>query len=698
MPNYNFLIIIFGIILITLITFFLKSKKRHLNIIILLIITVFLFSFFKPSLIFSNSITAGGDTASHYYTASFLKNELFPKSAGWTMGNYAGYPILQFYFPLPFMLMVLLSYIIPLQVAFKIVTVLGTFLLPISVYYILKLLDFKFPTPILGAIFSLAFLFNEENSMWGGNIPSTLAGEFSHSLSLSLSVLFFGTLYYALTKYPKNKKLLILNSILFTLISLSHIYTMFIASLSSLFLLSRNFKKRFIYMTIMYSISLLLMSFWIIPFFLNIQYTTAYNINWNFNSFFEVVPIILIPFFILGIIGILYLLIFHINKNESHEETNHKIIYLLSPLILSFFFFGIANHIGLVDIRFLIVIYLWSIILAAIGTSYLLILIFKYIPKLKSEKSKKVFPLIILILTLIFINANTTFIPSWIKWNYEGFEGKASWPEFVEINKFLEGTVQDPRVVYEHSHFNDKFGTERAFESLPLFSGRSTLEGVYMQSSISSPFIFYIQSEISEKRSCPFWNNYQCTSINLNKASQHLKMFNVLHYIVRSDKIKSELVNNSNYNLLKKTNDYEIYKINGNTNKYVTPLKNEPILLVLNNFQDWKQISYEWFTKGDLDTHLVFSKKSDDNFILTENQNNLNVSTLKKVELESCKIDEEVKNNEINIKTDCINKPVLIKVSYHPGWKVQGADKIYLVSPSFMLIYPTEENVRLYFN
>tara|TARA_Y100000310_G_C20477334_1_gene713034 strand:- start:384 stop:911 length:528 start_codon:yes stop_codon:yes gene_type:complete len=175
-------------------------------------------------------------------------------------------------------------------------------------------------------------------------------------------------------------------------------------------------------------------------------------------------------------------------------------------------------------------------------------------------------------------------------------------------------------------------------------------------------------------------------------------MFNVLHYIVRSDKIKSELVNNSNYNLLKKTNDYEIYKINGNTNKYVTPLKNEPILLVLNNFQDWKQISYEWFTKGDLDTHLVFSKKSDDNFILTENQNNLNVSTLKKVELESCKIDEEVKNNEINIKTDCINKPVLIKVSYHPGWKVQGADKIYLVSPSFMLIYPTEENVRLYFN
>ena len=696
--DYNFLIIIFGSILITFITLFFKSNKKFLNIIILILITLFLFTVFKPSLIFSNTITAGGDTASHYYTASYLKNELFPKSSGWTMGNYAGFPILQFYFPLPFIIMVLLSYIIPLQVAFKLVTILGTFLLPISVYYMLKLLDFKFPTPILGAIFSLAFLFNEANSMWGGNIPSTLAGEFSHSLSIALSVFFFGTLYYSMVKHPKNKKLLILNSLLFVTVSLSHIYTTFIAALSSLFLLSNHFKKRFIYMILMYSLSFILISFWIIPFLLNIPYTTAYNINWNFNSFFEVIPPILIPFFILGIIGLFYLLIFHKNKDESIKETNHKIIYLISPLILSFFFFGIANHIGLVDVRFIIVIYLWSIVLASIGTSYLLKLIMKFIPKLKSEKTKKVFPLIILILIMIFVNINTSFIPHWIKWNYEGFESKPSWPQYVEINKFLQGSVQDPRVVYEHSPLHDKFGTERAFESLPLFSGRSTLEGVYMQSSISSPFIFYIQSELSEKRSCPFWNNYQCTQINLNKAAQHLEMFNVLHYIVRSDKIKTEIKNNTNYELLKTIEEYEIYKIKTNSNKYVIPLKKEPILVELDNFHDWKKISYEWFTSGDLNTHLVFSKKPDIQFKLTENKESLNTSILKKVNIESCKVDEEIKNNEINLKTDCINKPVLIKISYHPNWKVEGANKIYLVSPSFMLIYPTKENVRLHYN
>jgi tetratricopeptide (TPR) repeat protein len=36
-------------------------------------------------------------------------------------------------------------------------------------------------------------------------------------------------------------------------------------------------------------------------------------------------------------------------------------------------------------------------------------------------------------------------------------------------------------------------------------------------------------------------------------------------------------------------------------------------------------------------------------------------------------------------------------MSYHPNWRVEGADGIYLVSPSFMLIYPKNERVRLYY-
>ena len=205
------------------------KKQTILDIVILLSILIFLLFYFKPSLLLTKTITSGGDTASHYPTAEYLRDNLLPKGkiSGWTQGNYAGTPLFQFYFPLAFILIAVLSYLIPLQIAFKLITVLGTFLLPLAVYLSYKYMKFKHPLPILASLFTLPFLFMEANSMWGGNIPSTLAGEFSHSLSLALAMIFFGALYQGITE----KKYIIRNSLLLTAIGLTHVYTLFIISI-----------------------------------------------------------------------------------------------------------------------------------------------------------------------------------------------------------------------------------------------------------------------------------------------------------------------------------------------------------------------------------------------------------------------------------------------------------------------------------
>jgi uncharacterized membrane protein len=173
------------------------KKEPLIDLSFLLIIFAFLFTYFDPKLLFLKTIVTGGDTASHYYTAQYLREELLPKGKiiGWLPGNYAGFPLFQFYFPLPFVIAVILSLFVSLEIAFKITTVLGIFLLPISAYFSFKLMKFSFPIPIFGALVTLPFLFMEANSMWGGNILSTLAGEFSYSLGFSLSILFIGSMY-----------------------------------------------------------------------------------------------------------------------------------------------------------------------------------------------------------------------------------------------------------------------------------------------------------------------------------------------------------------------------------------------------------------------------------------------------------------------------------------------------------------------
>ena len=83
-------------------------SKAHrdpiIDVIVLIAIFAYIASFINPEIFFSSTITAGGDTASHYNAAKYLKEYLLPhgKIIGWEPGNYAGFPLFQFYFPLPF--------------------------------------------------------------------------------------------------------------------------------------------------------------------------------------------------------------------------------------------------------------------------------------------------------------------------------------------------------------------------------------------------------------------------------------------------------------------------------------------------------------------------------------------------------------------------------------------------------------------
>ena len=649
------------------------KKKNLIDLVILIFIFLFLLSFFEPRFLFSLTTTTGGDTASHYPTAVYLKEVLLTKGKimGWDQGNYAGFPIFYHYFPLTFMLMVILSYLIPMSMAFKLVSVLGIFLLPVCVYFAFRLLRYQFPVPIIAATFSLAFLFMEANSMWGGNIPSTLAGEYSYGLSLALMLLFFGNIYDGIES--KNK--VVSNALLVFLMGLSHGYTLiFSGVISAFFLITRKaFWDNFKYLCKVFGLGALLLSFWLVPFFANLPYVTSYVTRWQIKSIFEAVPLILMPFFGLSLYS------FFVNRLD--RRTLYFGYVILACLILYY----VGPRIGMLDIRFIPFIQLYLVIF---GATFLLAFI-------KKIKILQLLPFIAFFAVLVWVLPNVTYIKGWVKWNYEGFESKAAWPLFQKINRHLSQT-QDGRVVYEHSPQHNVFGSERAFENLPYFAGRKTLEGLYMQSSISAPFVFYIQSEVSRVCSGPF-PQYKYTSLNLPAALPHLKMYNVTQYIARSPEAKRQAKTIPELRLEAVFEEYEIYGLTINDGHYVVPLNNEPVLF---ETRDWKKDFYEWFKVSNLNSiHLVYIQKSSekDQARFGLKADNLNFLPRKPIRLPAYSIQEEIRDEEIIFKTDLVGFPHLIKVSYHPNWKVEGADKIYLASPSFMLVYPDQNQVRLYF-
>jgi hypothetical protein len=608
--------------------------------------------------------------------------------SGWTPGNYGGFPILQFYFPLSFLIMCGLDTVLPLQIAFKWGTMMGTFLLPVAVYIMLRLLRCPFPGPAVGSALTIPFLFNAENSMWGGNLLSTLSGEFSYSLSLALTFILLGSLYRGCLAQRR----VILNALLVFLVGFSHGYTLLFAEGASLFFLftPHGFFRRLVYLCKVYGLGFLLLSFWLVPLLVFAKFTTPYHSVWQIDSFKAIVPVILLPVVIAAGIGGIGLLICHWRSfGSGNQNAVHVLGFLGFALVVAGVLFVLAPRIGVVDIRYVPAAQLVICSIAGLGLGWLG-------AGLRRWAMSGAYLLMLVGAILAWTGLHATRVPAWAKWNYEGFEAQSGWPLFQKINQTLKGTFQEPRVVFEHASEHNIFGSTRAFESLPLFAGRATLEGLYMQASISAPFIFYIQSEISSQKSCPF-KQYACTDMDFTRARRHLAMFNVSDLILRSPEAQAAIRSDPAYRLQHTLDHYQIWRLNGYRNRYVVPLTHEPVLF---DTKDWKNSSYQWFVRDDLlDTHLVFTEKPS---LVDRNRFKLHATSMDKVkkipmDAQDCRIKETIRKNEILIETNWTNKPLLIRVSYHPNWQVQGADKIYLVSPSFMLVFPNQEKVRLYY-
>lgn len=649
----------------------LQDINSYVDILILLICEAFIFFYIDPRLLLLKTITAGGDTASHYYTCVFLKDILLPKYKimGWMNANYAGFPVFYHYFPLPFVLVALLSYIIPMQISFKIITILGTILLPISVYIAFRLSKLPKPIPILAAVSCLAFLFNEKNSMWGGNIPSTLAGEFSFSLSLTIFCLLLGVFY----KGINERKFLFLNAVLIALMVLGHGYTFVMFCLIiCVFLIGRNWIYRVFYVGLSICLGVFFIGFWFIPFIGNLPWVTPYRLKWIFMSPYEIFPPILIPFFILGVAGIIV---------GIRHGFVHVLGFLFVTSVVGYFF---SYDFGLADIRFLT--------FAQLSLTLCSPLVFLLLRKTKTLST--ILTTAFIIGSFLWISSNTNYIKNWAKWNYSGFESKMAWGQAEHIFHFLRDNGQG-RVAYENSGLYDRFGTMRVFESLKLFSGRDTLEGLYMQSSITAPFVFYIQSEISKTPSGPF-PDYKITSVDIETASKHLEMFAVTQIIAISSEVKRLLKTSKDYTFQERFGDIEIFQVKNSSPNIVVPALYKPVAYTKDT---WKREFYEWFRNPQyLDVPLVkiYDPKDIQKFELRTDD--IKAIPIHRLDLLETNIIEDVSDEKIEFRTNLIGHPHIIRMSYHPNWKVTGAEKIYHIAPSFMLVFPSEPVVKLTFS
>lgn len=200
--------------------------------------SLFVLSQLHPRLLVTDTTPAGGDMGAHVWGPAYLRDHLLPSGrlSGWTPDWYSGFPAYHFYMVIPPLVIVALNaglspwlglplaavvvggawravrhrprlrswvlamaaivavslVALPYGVAFKLVTVSGLLALPLVAWALGRLLRAPEPVPPLLALATLPFLFDTNFTIYGGNIASTLAGEFSFAISLALGLLAVG--------------------------------------------------------------------------------------------------------------------------------------------------------------------------------------------------------------------------------------------------------------------------------------------------------------------------------------------------------------------------------------------------------------------------------------------------------------------------------------------------------------------------
>ena len=152
---------------------------------------------------------------------------------------------------------------IPYGVAFKIVAILGLVTLPFCCWAFGRLARFRYPIPELMALAALLFLFDESFTIYGGNVKSTMAGEFSFSIALSFAMLGLGLFARGL----QTGKYRSWAAIVLALAMLSHgIVLIFVVVAAVLLWLVWMDKTRFFYGLTVLGGASLLSAFWVVPF------------------------------------------------------------------------------------------------------------------------------------------------------------------------------------------------------------------------------------------------------------------------------------------------------------------------------------------------------------------------------------------------------------------------------------------------
>ena len=566
---------------------------------------------------------------------AYLRDHLLPNGqiSGWSNYWYNGFPIYRFYMVIPALMMVALNVIFPYGVAFKIVVCLGLVTLPFCCWAFGRLARFRYPVPELMALASLVFLFDESFSIYGGNVKSTMAGEFSFSIALSLAMLGLGLFARGLeTGKYRNWAAIVL-----ALAMLSHgIVLLFVMLAVALMWLVWMDWTRFKYgITVFVGIGLLV-AFWVLPFVSSTDYMTDMKYGFRpdgandsfWDMFFPWSPfldVVVSGFALLGFVtsvmrrhlngawlGVMCIAL--MAATFLARDSLPGVGLLWNPRILPFLYLMrlLLMMVGIVDLVYFLVrslkgralnvqdIWLTGVAIATVVGALIMsmeLFLYRNFPGATLQERDGT-PCFGQSLTCryslqfgdwrpIQLTSTSTdaLADGWTAYNFHGYEGRPAYPEYKALVETMAalGDNSDPnlgcgRAVWENNGQTGQYGTTMALMLLPHWTDGciTSQEGVFFEASATTPYHFLSVAAMSQNSSNPV-RELRYIDNDADVGVPMLQKLGIKYLMVFTQAAKDEAAGRDDLELVATSGPWDIYRVVDS--EVVVPLTVQPVVV-----------------------------------------------------------------------------------------------------------------------
>ena len=723
-------------------------------------------------LLFTRSTPTGGDLGAHVWGPAFIRDELLPRFrlTGWTPDWYAGFPAYYFYMVVPMLLVVavdvglatpLLVVVLPAiglvaarllrnrstgwitrlallgaatvlvvpvhyGMALKWVTIGGLVVMPVAGWLTGRLAGLPFPGPALTAVATLPFVFDRSFNIMGGNLMSTMAGEFAFTLAVAACLVYIGLMVRGLETGRGRAAA----AAMLALTGLCHLLVAFYALVASAVALAmRPSREAFRWMLTTGLVAGLCSAFWVLPFWWQRDHLN--DMSWHkltqFRSYLLDRDQLAADFLtndpplqvaiLVAIVGLVVSIAFR-----------RRLGFVLagSAVLLGLAFVHLPEG-RLYNGRILPTYYLSIYLLAAIGVADVLRLAGRLLDGIRRSAGGLAGRLLTgggavlaFMALILYLGMPLRVLPtgsmsgntyswlgfqteelnlgrSWVRWNFEGYENRigdatgGGWEEQRALTATMLEIAEERgcgRLLWEYNSDLVRYGTPMALMLLPHWTDGciGSMEGLYFEASTTTPYHFLMQSELSispsrAQRGLPY------RGFDLDAGVDHLRQFGVPYYAAFSERAVTEARGHPDLTELATSGPWTVFAVAGA--EMVVPLEVEPVAFLGVDHAGWLEPAVEVFQEGSSAVPRTIGGPDQWQRVapgeLPERRSLPSVSVT----------DITTGVDSISFHVDRVGVPVMVRASFFPNWEASGADGPWRATPNLMVVVPTGNEVTL---